>query len=121
MDKIWIKYFIETGKGKQKQSSLNAKKTIKASELKKIKQRKQKNVVVVYLFQKSLQNYIFKNPNFHYALDLKSGETWFLIKYSIAILHYVRTISTISLFNLFILYFKINMVNDWDRKKTNYL
>lgn len=40
MDKIWIKYFIETGKGKQKQSSLNAKKTIKASELKKNKTKK---------------------------------------------------------------------------------
>lgn len=35
MDKIGIKYFFETGKGKQKQSILNAKKIIKASKLKK--------------------------------------------------------------------------------------
>lgn len=35
MDKIWIKYVFETGKGKQKQSILNAKKIIKASKLKK--------------------------------------------------------------------------------------
>lgn len=33
-------------------------------------------------FQISLRNYIFKNVNFHYAIDFKSGESRFLRKHT---------------------------------------
>lgn len=39
MDKIWIKYFIENGKGEQKQSILNANKLLKHQNKKKLNKK----------------------------------------------------------------------------------